>query len=90
MSGFLHWTTFALTGLMLLPLIRVAKGPTHFDRLIGLALIGTNTIMLLAAIGSRAGRLDMFIDIALSYALVSFVGTLALARYFERRGRAAR
>lgn len=90
MTHFLHWTTFALAGLMLLPLARVAAGPTHFDRLIGLALIGTNTVMLLTAIGSRTGKLGLFVDIALSYALVSFIGTLALARYFERRGRAGR
>lgn len=90
MTSFLHFLSFALAASLFLPLVRVAAGPTHFDRLIGLAVMGTNTVMLLMTVGALIGRLDLFVDIALSYALVSFIGTLALARHFERRGRSGK
>ena len=65
-------------------LYRVLAGPTIFDRLTGLSLIGTKAIILMLLLGVITGRIDAFVDIGLSYALVTFVGTLALAKYFER------
>jgi multicomponent Na+:H+ antiporter subunit F len=66
-----------------LSLYRVLHGPTVFDRLTGLGLLGTKTIVLLLMMGALTGRLDAFTDIALSYGLISFVGSLALAKYFD-------
>lgn len=77
----------AIAAAMTLSLYRAAAGPTHFDRLIGLGMIGTKTIVLLVSLGSASGRVDLFVDIALGYALVSFIGVLALAKYFELGGR---
>jgi len=65
---------------------RMAAGPTVFDRIIGLNGFGTKTTVVLLLIGGAFGRLEMFVDIAIGYALLSFVGTLAAARYFERTG----
>jgi len=77
-------TALALT--MCLSLFRVLQGPTVFDRLTGLGLIGTKTLALLLVVGFWTDRIDLYVDIAMSYGLLSFVGTLALARYFEQRG----
>ena len=70
-----------------LSLYRVFRGPTIFDRLTGLGLIGTKTIVLLLLMGALTGRLSAHLDIAISYGLIGFVGSLALAKYFESRAR---
>ncbi|MGH7277504.1 MAG: monovalent cation/H+ antiporter complex subunit F [Candidatus Rokuibacteriota bacterium] len=76
----------ALLGLVLAYIYRLAKGPTVFDRLLGLNGFGLSTTLVLLLAGRVYGRLDMFVDIALAYALLSFVGSVAAARYFERTG----
>ena len=70
----------------LLFLYRVLAGPTIFDRLLGLAGLGTKAILILVLIGSIYGELDMVIDIALGYALLNFVASLASAKYVKREG----
>ena len=65
---------------------RVAVGPTVFDRILGVSGFGTKTTVLLLLMGAVYDRVDMFVDISLGYALLSFVGSLAAARYFERSG----
>ncbi len=67
-------------------LYRVAKGPTVFDRVISAGLVGTNGVILLVLIGFIYGRIDMFVDIALVYALLNFIMVIVLMRYFERGG----
>ncbi|MGZ9152199.1 MAG: monovalent cation/H+ antiporter complex subunit F [Candidatus Binatia bacterium] len=64
-------------------LYRIAAGPTVFDRTIGAGLIGTNAVLLLVLIGVLYQRVDMFVDLALTYALLNFIGVVALAKYFE-------
>lgn len=66
-------------------LYRVMVGPTIFDRVIGAGLIGTNAFLLLTLIGFIYERIDMFVDLAILYALLNFIGTVALAKYLERR-----
>ena len=73
--------------LMLMPLYRVVVGPTVYDRVIGAGLIGTKSILLLALIGFTYNRIEMFIDLAIVYALLNFVGTIAASKYLERRRR---
>jgi multicomponent Na+:H+ antiporter subunit F len=70
---------------MILSLYRVVRGPTAVDRLTGLGLIGTKTVALLVVLGVLTQRVDMFVDITLSYALISFIGVLVLAKYFEQK-----
>lgn len=72
------------TALVLPYLYRLVSGPTVFDRILGLSGFGTSTTMIMVLVGCVYGRLDMFVDIALGYALLNFVGVLAGARYFER------
>ena len=65
-------------------LYRIASGPTVFDRTIGAGLIGTNAVLLLVLIGVIYNRADMFVDLALTYALLNFIGVVAVAKYFDR------
>ena len=62
---------------------RIIKGPTVFDRLLAASAVGTNAIALLAVIGFMFQRPDMFVDLALTYALLNFIGTVAAAKYLE-------
>ena len=73
--------------LMVIPLYRVVVGPTVYDRVIGAGLIGTNSILLLAIVGFTYNRIEMFVDLAIVYALLNFVGTIAASKYLERRRR---
>ena len=77
-----------LTVVILVPLYRVLRGPTLFDRMLGAGAIGTKTMVLIVVIGFIFDRLDMFIDITLAYAVLNFIGTIAVARYLGaiRRG----
>lgn len=75
-----------LTVFGLLFLYRVLVGPTVFDRLLGIAALGTKAILILVLIGAVYGELDMVIDIALGYALLNFVAALASAKYAKREG----
>lgn len=80
----LFCVTLALVIAMPLSFYRVIAGPTHFDRLTGLGLIGTKTTVLLILIGALTNKTALAVDLALTYALVSFIGTLALAKFFEK------
>ena len=64
---------------------RIVTGPTLFDRAIGAGLIGTNAILVLVLIGFLYERIDMFVDLALVYGMLNFIGVVALAKYFERK-----
>ena len=77
----------ALLAIAVVYVHRLAVGPTVFDRLLGLSGFGTQTTLVLVLMGAVYGRLDMFVDLSLAYALLSFVGAVASARYFERGGR---
>ena len=79
-------TAVALLALVLVYVYRLVAGPTVFDRLLGLGGFGTTTTLVLLLVGALYDRLEMFVDISLAYALLSFVGSLAAARYFERGG----
>ncbi len=70
----------------LLALYRVIKGPVIIDRIVGVHVIGTKTIAVVLLTGHLFDRVELFIDIALVYALINFIGTLALSKYFERKG----
>ncbi len=74
-----------LSFLMLISLYRGVFGPTVLDRLIGANAIGSKTVVLLILIGLIYGRVDMFVDIALAYAMLNFIAVLAASRYFQKR-----
>jgi multicomponent Na+:H+ antiporter subunit F len=61
-------------------------GPTIIDRIVGVGAIGTKTLVVLVLMGFIYGRIEMFLDIIMVYAILNFIGTLAAAKYFEGRG----
>lgn len=65
---------------MSLALMRALLGPTTFDRIMALNMVGTKTTLLIAVLGFLTGRPD-FLDIALIYALMNFIGMVAVLRY---------
>jgi multicomponent Na+:H+ antiporter subunit F len=72
----------ALLVAMLLTLIRALLGPTIFDRILAINSFGTKTVLLIAGYGFLTGRPD-FMDIALVYALINYIGTVAVLKFFE-------
>ena len=75
----------ALVGVMVtlgLALTRAALGPTVFDRIVALNMFGTKTVLLIALIGFFTKRPD-FLDLALVYALINFIGVIAVLRFAE-------
>lgn len=84
-EGFFHATLIVLTFLIVVYLYRVVRGPTVFDRLLGLNGISTKAIVLLVVIGTIYERLDMFVDISTGYALLNLVSALAVAKYLEHK-----
>jgi len=75
-----------LAVIIFIPLYRVLRGPTLFDRMLGAGAIGTKTMVLIIVIGLVFNRLDMFIDITLAYAVLNFIGTIAVAKYLTASG----
>ena len=71
--------------LMLMPTWRSLVGPTVLDRLIGANAIGSKTIVMLILIGLIFNRVDMFVDIALAYAMLNFIAVLTASRYFQKQ-----
>ena len=67
---------------MVLALIRAFEGPSAYDRMLAANLFGTKTVLLIA-LGGYALSWHSFLDVALLYALVNFVGTIAVMRFFE-------
>jgi len=65
-----------------LALIRAFIGPTLYDRILAVNMFGTKTVLMIAVLGFLAGR-PAFLDIALVYALINFVGTIAMLKYFK-------
>jgi len=76
--------TFALTAAMALALIRALLGPTVYDRILAVNMFGTKTVLLLSVIAFLYGRPD-FLDLALAYALINFIGVLAVLEFFRSR-----
>lgn len=85
MDNFFLGVSLILTALVLLSLYRAVYGPTVLDRIISVGVIGTKTTIILVLIGLIYGRVDMFVDIAMAYALLSFIATLAAAKFFRVR-----
>ncbi len=84
MDFFLIATGICLLLLMFLPLYRVVYGPTVITRILGVNVIGTKTTILIIIIGTIYDRVEMFVDIAIAYALLNFIASLAATRFFQR------
>ena len=80
---FLVATISLLIG-MVLVLVRLFLGPTVYDRVLAVNTFGTHTVLFIGVLGFLMGRPD-FLDIALLYALINFVGTITILKFFKYR-----
>ncbi len=85
MNHVILFVSLFMSLLMVISLYRAVFGPTVLDRMIGANAIGSKTVVLLIIIGFVYRRVDMFVDIALAYALLNFIAVLAASRYFQKR-----
>lgn len=76
---------FALLATMLLALGRALLGPTLYDRILAINSFGTKTVLFIAVVGFVHGRPD-FLDIAIVYALINFIGTIAVLKLSHQGG----
>ena len=74
--------TIAILVTMALALVRAVMGPTVYDRILAANMFGTKAVLMIAVLGFLTGRPD-FLDIALVYALINFVGTIAVLKVFK-------
>jgi multicomponent Na+:H+ antiporter subunit F len=74
--------TAAILVTMALALTRALLGPTVYDRVLAVNMFGTKTVLLIAVLGFLAGRPD-FLDISLVYALINFIGTIAVLKFLK-------
>jgi multicomponent Na+:H+ antiporter subunit F len=81
--------SLAIAMTMGLALIRALLGPSVYDRVLAVNMFGTKTVLLLAVMAFFYGRPD-FLDLALAYALINFIGVMAVLEFFQtsrrRRG----
>ena len=77
---------FVLLGFaMLATVIRIIRGPTLADRILGLDTVTVLAVGIVGIFAVRTG-LSLYADIAIAVALVGFVSTVAFARYLLSRG----
>ena len=69
---------------MVLAMVRALRGPTVYDRILALNMFGTKIVLVIAVLGFMGGRPD-FLDIALVYALINFIGVIAVLKFIRFR-----
>ncbi|PPR62420.1 MAG: hypothetical protein CFH08_01856 [Alphaproteobacteria bacterium MarineAlpha3_Bin7] len=67
---------------MLLAIVRAVLGPTIYDRILAINTFGTKALLLIATIGFLTERPE-FMDLALVYALINFIATIAIMKFFR-------
>ena len=65
---------------MVLALVAAIRGPTVFDRVLAVNMFGTKTVLLISVISFYTGRTD-FLDLGLVYALINFIGVIAVLKF---------
>ncbi|MCK4284409.1 MAG: cation:proton antiporter [Candidatus Brocadiae bacterium] len=84
MSAFEQTAFGVLMFASLLCLYRIGRGPTAPDRTIAIDILGTLVVGFCCIMAIWTGR-EFYMNIAIAWALISFIGTLALAKYLEGR-----
>ncbi len=72
----------ALVVFMIFAIIRIGLGPTAADRLVGLDTVNTLVVAVMVIMGAAFKRV-IYVDVAIVYALLSFIGTLYISKYME-------
>ncbi len=87
METFFSIFTIFVILITLLMLIPMFKGPDIYNRFVGVMVLGTNIVLILLLIGFTDGRQDMYVDIAISYGVLSFVSSVILAKFLGGKRR---
>ncbi len=82
MNLVLFTATFAVLVIMALALVRAFVGPGIYDRILAVNMFGTKTVLFIALYGFLTGRPE-FLDIALIYALINFIGVIAVLNFVK-------
>jgi len=77
-------TMVAVLFTMLLALARAVLGPTVYDRILGVNMAGTKTVLLIAVLGFLSDRPE-FLDLALIYVFLNFITTVAVLKFVQYR-----
>ncbi len=83
MQTFFLAVALGICFLVFLVLYRVVYGPGVFNRVAAISAVGTKTLIILLIVGFLYQRVDMFVDISIVYALLNFIGCVAVAKYLE-------
>lgn len=75
----------AFVALAIVVLFRVVKGPTMQDRVIAVNVVGSNTVVVLALVAAALGE-PGYLDVALVYALLNFLMSIAISKFTVERG----
>jgi multicomponent Na+:H+ antiporter subunit F len=84
MTSIIDIFLYILIGLAFFCLYRIIRGPTIADRMVGIDIFGILVVGTCALLVIKTGR-TFIIDIAITWAILSFVGTLTLAKYLSRK-----
>lgn len=74
--------TLAIFGAIILAIVRVIAGPSLYDRILAVNMLGTKTVLLIALLGFVMGRPE-FLDIAIVYALINFIAVIGVLRFSD-------
>ena len=85
LDAFLIPLAAALLGCCALCLYRIGRGPTAPDRMVAIDILGTVVVGFVAILTAVTGK-EYLLNVAIVWALISFVGTLALAKYLVGKG----
>jgi multicomponent Na+:H+ antiporter subunit F len=77
--------SIAILIIMALAICRVLIGPTVYDRILAVNMFGTKTVLIIAVLAFLTDRMDL-LDIAVAYALINFIGIIAVLRFIEYGG----
>jgi multicomponent Na+:H+ antiporter subunit F len=83
-AGFVSRCLYIFLLAALMVVYRVLKGPTAADRIVAIDIFGVLIVGLCAVLGIATG-ISWYIDIGIAWALQSFIGSLALAKFLEGR-----
>ena len=75
--------SLAILVVMLIVLARAFVGPSVYDRILAVNMFGTKTVLLIAVYGFLTGRPE-FLDLAIVYALINFIGIVCVLKFIQR------
>ncbi len=86
MESYFIWYLIGIIVLTLLMLVRLFMNEGVYNRFIGILVMCTNIILILILIGFIDGRRDMYVDIAIAYAVLGFISSVIVAKILGSKG----